>query len=44
MLHDTATRPPAIGHLLDQHHREIEEACLAPDDESHRMRDYLAAG
>ncbi|HEX7942992.1 MAG TPA: hemerythrin domain-containing protein [Gemmatimonadaceae bacterium] len=29
MLHHAATRPPPIGHLLDQHHREIEEACLA---------------
>lgn len=29
MLHDTATSPPPVGHILDQHHREIEEACLA---------------
>jgi hypothetical protein len=29
MLHDTATRPPPVSHILDQHHREIEEACLA---------------
>ena len=29
MSHDTATNPPPIGQILDQHHREIEEACLA---------------
>lgn len=27
--HAEAPSPPPIGHLLDQHHREIEEACLA---------------
>jgi len=30
MQHDAATpSSPPIGHVLDQHHREIEEACLA---------------
>jgi hemerythrin superfamily protein len=29
MQHDAATPSPPIGHVLDQHHREIEEACLA---------------
>lgn len=29
MLHDVASPPPLIGHILDHHHREIEEACLA---------------
>jgi hypothetical protein len=30
MQHDAATPSPLpIGHVLDQHHREIEEACLA---------------
>src|SRR5262249_20871056 len=29
MRHDAAKPiPPPIGHVLDQHHREIEEACL----------------
>jgi iron-sulfur cluster repair protein YtfE (RIC family) len=30
MLHDAVTpTPPRIGHVLDQHHREIEAACIA---------------
>src|SRR3954468_19239535 len=28
MSHATSSAPPS-GHILDQHHREIEEACLA---------------
>lgn len=29
MPHAPTSSPPPIGHILDQHHREIEEACLA---------------
>lgn len=29
MLPHAAHTPPPSGHILDQHHREIEEACLA---------------
>ncbi len=28
MPHAATPSPPPIGHILDQHHREIEEACL----------------
>jgi hypothetical protein len=27
--HAACSTPPPSGHILDQHHREIEEACLA---------------
>ncbi|HEX3480912.1 MAG TPA: hemerythrin domain-containing protein [Kofleriaceae bacterium] len=27
--HAASSTPPPSGHILDQHHREIEEACLA---------------
>lgn len=29
MPHAESSTPPPSGHILDQHHREIEEACLA---------------
>jgi hypothetical protein len=50
MPHDTATNSPPIGQILDQHHREIEEACLGllgagpTDERSELVRPWREIG